>query len=107
VTGQASLFDFQETTPRTGNDQERQHVEDERTLAGHGYKLVTLKEFNAADDVPKGNTREVVRRIATSSTVRFVVYEPHGDDRYGWLLVGTDRAALARETVEFRCRPRN
>jgi hypothetical protein len=32
-----------------------------------------------------------------------VVYTPHGDDRHGWLLVGKDRAALARETVEYCC----
>lgn len=72
---------------------------DEQRLASHGYKLVTRAEFEAATDVPAGSTREVVRRVAAKWGGAFVVYDPNDDDN-GWLLVGGDRSALARETVE-------
>ena len=73
---------------------------DEEHMASYGFKLVTRAEFDAATDVPAGTTREVVRRLGGA----FVVYDPADDDQ-GWLLVGDDRAALARETVEYRCHP--
>jgi hypothetical protein len=77
---------------------------DEETLAGQGFRLVTLAEFEAATDVPAGTTREVVRRVIAAHGGAFVVYDPNDYDQ-GWLLVGDDRAELARETVEYRCQP--
>lgn len=76
---------------------------DEETLKTNGYKLVTLAEFNAATDVPDG-TRERVALIVKKWGGDFVVYDPN-DDCEGWLLVSKDRAALAKETVEYRCQP--
>jgi hypothetical protein len=75
-------------------------LDDERTLASFGYKIVTRAEFDVAIDVPAGSTREVIRQLAGA----FIVYDPEDDDE-GWLLVGDSRAELARETVEYRCQP--
>jgi len=71
---------------------------DEECLTRSGYKLVTRAEFDAATDVPAG-IRQVAAAVAQKWGGAFVVYDPSDDDT-GWLLVGDDRAALARETVE-------
>lgn len=35
---------------------------DEETLTSYGYRIVTLAEFEADTDAPRGNTRKVVRQ---------------------------------------------
>ena len=102
MSQQASLFDFEAPSRAPGSGPSRAS-KDEETLTSHGYRIVTLAEFETATDVPRGNTRKVVRQLVRRYGGNTVVYEPGGDDRHGWLLVGDDRAALARETVEYRC----
>jgi hypothetical protein len=99
---QASLFDF--AAPTASPDPAEQLRRDERVLTSQGYRIVSVAEFNKATDVPEGKTREVVRQLVKRFGGDTVVYEPGGDDRYGWLLIGDDRAALARETVDYCCR---
>lgn len=70
----------------------------EQTLTAAGYKLVTRAGFDAANDVPAG-IREVAAAVAKEWGGAFIVYDPN-DDATGWLLVGDNRADLARETVE-------
>jgi hypothetical protein len=61
-----------------------------------GYKLCTRSEFETATDRPAGLLERAQHRVGA-----FVVYDPH-DDADGWLLIGDDAEALARETWEYR-----
>lgn len=71
---------------------------DEQILSSYGYKLVTVAEFNAAPDVPDGLRVRVAENLRRWPG-KFVVYDPN-DDCEGFLLVGPDRDALAKETVQ-------
>lgn len=70
------------------------------TLEAHGYKLVTRAAFDSAADVPDGLREYRKEQLALKGA--WIVYDP-SDDEEGWLLVGDDAEALARETVEYTC----
>lgn len=68
-----------------------------KTLDWHGYKVVERAAFEATKELPAG-----LRERAARYEGDWVVYDPE-DDCDGWLLVGDDPDALAKETVEVLC----
>jgi hypothetical protein len=63
-------------------------------IVSYDYKLVSRAEFDAATDLPAG-----LRERASQYEGSWVVYDPLNDDE-GFLLVGNDREALAKEAYE-------
>lgn len=70
---------------------------DEQTIIAAGMKIVTRAEFDAATDVPAGDTRKVVEAIPGA----FVIYDPTDDGDRSWLLIDDDRAEIVRQTAQY------
>ncbi len=64
-------------------------------LESYGYKLVCRDKFCKATDVPAGL---LVR--ADKIAGLWVVYDPDDDDE-GFMLIGNDQHALAKEAWDF------
>ncbi len=71
-------------------------MDNKAILESYDFKLVPRAQFDAATDVPYG-----LRERASAIPGSWVLYDPL-DDAEGFLLVGDDPAALAREIVETK-----
>lgn len=68
-----------------------EHIE---FIQAYDFKLLPRAEFEAATDGPSG-----LLERAKEYSGAFVVYDPLADDE-GFMIIGDDKAALAKEAYE-------